>query len=81
MEKDLLLIMVNHETAFKFKVNENDNNVQYSKTMEISAKMVIGRMREWELKSLLVHLKQSSYRKIALKTKWGHNVLLTFKAP
>lgn len=24
-EKDLLLIMVNHEIAFKFKVNENEN--------------------------------------------------------
>lgn len=80
MEKGLLLIMVNHETAFKFKVNENDNNVQYTKTMEISAKMAIGRMQEWELKSLLVHLKPS-YRKVALKTKLCHNVLLTFKAP
>lgn len=56
-------------------------NVQYMKIMEINAKVTTGRMGEWELKSLLVNLKQSSYRKIALKTKLYHNVLLTFKAP
>lgn len=33
MEKDFLLIMVNYEIAFKFKVNEN--NVQPMKIIEI----------------------------------------------
>lgn len=44
MEKDLLLIMVNHETAFKFKVSENENNIQYTKIMEINAEVAAGRI-------------------------------------
>lgn len=44
MEKDLLLIMVNHEIAFKFKVSENENNIQYTKIMEINAEVAAGRI-------------------------------------
>lgn len=44
MEKDLLLIMVNHKIAFKCKVSENENNVQYTKIMEINAEVAAGRM-------------------------------------
>lgn len=43
--------MVNHEIAFKFKVNENENNIQYTKIMEINAKVAARRMEGWGLKS------------------------------
>ena len=64
MEKNFLLIIINYKTAFKFKLNENENNAQHMKTMEINTEDIPG-------KKLLVNLKQSSCsnRKVALMTK------------
>ena len=62
MEKDFPLVMINYEIPFKFKLNENKNNAQHRKTMKINAEEIPG-------KKSLVNLKQSSYRKVALKTQ------------
>lgn len=41
MEKGLLLITVNYEIAFKLEVNENENNIQGMKIMEINANVAL----------------------------------------
>lgn len=76
MEKGLLLITVNYEIAFKLEVNENENNIQGMKIMEINANVALEKK-----KIIISQFKTSFVEKNSLKDKTYYNVLLTFKAP